>query len=45
MRLGEKTSLKKRKIKKAIARRAKAVDKYTADNAWRKFFVQAGILK
>ncbi|MED1556819.1 DUF3983 domain-containing protein [Bacillus paramycoides] len=38
-------SLKKRKIKKAIARRAKAVDKYRVENAWRNIFVQAGILK
>jgi hypothetical protein len=38
-------SLKKRKIKKAIARRAKAVDKYQFDNAWRNIFVRAGILK
>ncbi|MDZ5607046.1 DUF3983 domain-containing protein [Bacillus pseudomycoides] len=35
---------KKRKIKKAIARRAKAVDKYRVENAWRNIFVQAGIL-
>ncbi|CAI8810825.1 MULTISPECIES: DUF3983 domain-containing protein [Bacillus] len=39
------TSLKKRKIKKAIARRAKVVDKYQVDNAWRNIFVQASILK
>ncbi|PFP88687.1 DUF3983 domain-containing protein [Bacillus cereus] len=36
---------KKRKIRKAIARRAKAVDKYRVENAWRNIFVQAGILK
>lgn len=39
------TSLKKRKIKKAIARRAKAIDKHQVNNAWRNIFVQAGILK
>ncbi|WJE54309.1 DUF3983 domain-containing protein [Bacillus cereus] len=39
------TSLKKRKIKKAIARRAKSVDKHQVDSAWRNIFVQAGILK
>ncbi|MBO1628581.1 DUF3983 domain-containing protein [Bacillus arachidis] len=32
-------------MKKAIARRGKAVDKYRIDNAWRNIFVQAGILK
>lgn len=39
------TSLKKRKIKKAITRRAKAVDKHRFENAWRNIFVRAGILK
>lgn len=39
------TGLKKRKIRKAIARRAKAVDKYQFENAWRNIFVRAGILK
>ncbi|MFE7378522.1 DUF3983 domain-containing protein [Bacillus cereus] len=38
-------NLKKRKRNKAIARRAKAVDKYRVENAWRNIFVQAGILK
>ncbi|QWH11936.1 DUF3983 domain-containing protein [Bacillus mycoides] len=38
-------SLKKRKKRKAIARRAKAVDKYRLENAWRNIFRQAGILK
>lgn len=38
-------ALKKRKIRKAIARRAKSVDKYRVDNAWRNIFVRAGILK
>ncbi|KFM99128.1 DUF3983 domain-containing protein [Bacillus clarus] len=38
-------NLKKRKIKKAIARRAKAVNKYQVASAWRNIFVQAGILK
>ncbi|SDY43368.1 DUF3983 domain-containing protein [Bacillus sp. 166amftsu] len=37
--------LKKRKMRKAIARRAKSVDKYRLENAWRNIFVQAGILK
>ncbi|PGA89895.1 DUF3983 domain-containing protein [Bacillus toyonensis] len=39
------TSLKKRKIRKAIARRAKAVDKYRFEKVWRNIFVQSGILK
>ncbi|MDZ5609761.1 DUF3983 domain-containing protein [Bacillus pseudomycoides] len=38
-------TLKKRKIKKAIARRTKAVDKYRVEIAWRNIFVEAGILK
>ncbi|MDZ4519052.1 MULTISPECIES: DUF3983 domain-containing protein [Bacillus cereus group] len=37
--------LKKRKIKKAIARRGKSVEKYRVETAWRNIFVQAGILK
>ncbi|MED1089724.1 DUF3983 domain-containing protein [Bacillus paramycoides] len=37
--------LKKRKVRKAIARRAKAVKKQQVDNAWRNIFVRAGILK
>ncbi|MEK4501808.1 DUF3983 domain-containing protein [Bacillus sp. FSL R12-0069] len=36
---------KKRKIKKAIARRGKSVDKERVETAWRNIFVQAGILK
>ncbi|PEA80780.1 DUF3983 domain-containing protein [Bacillus pseudomycoides] len=36
---------KKKKLKKVIARRAKAVDKYQVDKAWRNIFVKAGILK
>ncbi|MDM5439863.1 DUF3983 domain-containing protein [Bacillus hominis] len=36
---------KKKKLKKRLARRAKAVDKYRVENAWRNIFVQAGILK
>ncbi len=39
------TNLKKRKIRKAIARRTKAVEKYQVDNAWRNIFVKAGIIK
>lgn len=38
-------ALKKRKIRKAIVRRAKSVEKYQVDKAWRNIFVQAGILK
>ncbi|MED1405427.1 DUF3983 domain-containing protein [Bacillus mycoides] len=38
-------ALKKRKVRKAIARRAKAVEKYQVDNAWRNIFVRAGSLK
>ncbi|MEC2555119.1 DUF3983 domain-containing protein [Bacillus tropicus] len=39
------TNLKKKKIKKAIDRRARAIDKDRVANAWRNIFVQAGILK
>ncbi|PEF84909.1 DUF3983 domain-containing protein [Bacillus thuringiensis] len=39
------TDLKKRKIRKAIARRTKEVEKYQIDNAWRNIFVKAGIIK
>nr|WP_206704524.1 DUF3983 domain-containing protein [Bacillus wiedmannii] len=38
-------NLKKRKIKKAVDRRARAIDKDRVKNAWRNIFVQAGILK
>ncbi|MDZ4601186.1 DUF3983 domain-containing protein [Bacillus sp. PIC28] len=38
-------TLKKRKTRKSIARRTKAVDKYRGEKAWRNIFVQAGILK
>ncbi|BCC08470.1 TPA: DUF3983 domain-containing protein [Bacillus cereus] len=36
---------KKKKLKKRLARRAKAVDKSRVNKAWRNIFVQAGILK
>ncbi|OWT52683.1 DUF3983 domain-containing protein [Bacillus sp. K2I17] len=36
---------KKKKLKKYLARRAKAIDKHRAKNAWRNIFVQAGIVK
>ncbi|KXY22427.1 DUF3983 domain-containing protein [Bacillus sp. FSL K6-0067] len=36
---------KKRKIRKAIARRGKLIEKDRVNNAWRNIFVQAGILK
>ncbi|OWW08946.1 DUF3983 domain-containing protein [Bacillus sp. MB353a] len=39
------TALKKRKIRKAIARRAKDVEKYQVNKVWRNIFVQVGILK
>lgn len=38
-------SLKKRKIRKAITRRVKDVEKYQVNKAWRNIFVQAGIIK
>ncbi|OOR30327.1 DUF3983 domain-containing protein [Bacillus cereus] len=38
-------NLKKRKIRKAITRRTKAVEKYQVDNAWRNIFVKSGIIK
>ncbi|MEK4502785.1 DUF3983 domain-containing protein [Bacillus sp. FSL R12-0069] len=37
--------LKKWKIKRAIARRSKSIDKERVETAWRNIFVQAGILK
>ncbi|ACP14349.1 MULTISPECIES: DUF3983 domain-containing protein [Bacillus] len=37
--------LKKRKVRKAIARRAKAVEKHQVDKAWRNIFVRNGYLK
>ncbi|PEQ33402.1 DUF3983 domain-containing protein [Bacillus cereus] len=36
---------KKRKIRKAITRRGKSVEKYRVETAWRNLFVQTGILK
>ncbi|QTR81166.1 DUF3983 domain-containing protein (plasmid) [Bacillus cytotoxicus] len=36
---------KKKKLKKRLAKRAKEVDKYQTNKAWRNIFVQAGILK
>ena len=45
VRLGEMSKLKKKKTRKAIARRAKAFEKYRVENAWRNIFVQVGILK
>lgn len=44
---GEKTMKKdtKRKVRKAIARRGKLVERYRVETAWRNIFVQAGILK
>ncbi|MFD0768850.1 DUF3983 domain-containing protein [Bacillus sp. CGMCC 1.60114] len=38
-------NLKKKKTRKAIQRRAKSVEKYTVQTAWRNIFVRAGILK
>ncbi len=38
-------ALKKRKVRKAIARRAKDLGKYQVNKAWRNIFVQAGIIK
>ncbi|KAA6469344.1 MULTISPECIES: DUF3983 domain-containing protein [Bacillus cereus group] len=38
-------ALKKRKIRKAIARRGKDVEKFQVNKAWRNIFVKAGILK
>ncbi|WLP66606.1 DUF3983 domain-containing protein [Bacillus thuringiensis] len=36
---------KKKKIRKAIVRRATAVEKHQVNKAWRNIFVQAGIIK
>lgn len=36
---------KKKKVRKAIARRATAVEKHQINKAWRNIFVQAGIIK
>ncbi|MDO6634178.1 DUF3983 domain-containing protein [Bacillus thuringiensis] len=38
-------NLKKKKIKKAIDQRARAMDKERVTNAWRNIFVRAGIVK
>jgi len=38
-------NLKKKKIKKAVDRRARAMDKERVTNAWRNIFVRAGIVK
>ncbi|WP_081904798.1 DUF3983 domain-containing protein [Bacillus sp. UNC322MFChir4.1] len=38
-------NLKKRKIQKAIRRRARSVDNYQVAKAWRNIFVKSGILK
>ncbi|UYW68503.1 DUF3983 domain-containing protein [Bacillus cereus] len=38
-------ALKKRKIRKAITRRTKEVEKHQVNKAWRNIFVQAGIKK
>ncbi len=35
---------KKKKLKKRLAKRAKAVDKYQTNKAWRNIFVKAGIV-
>ncbi|MCQ6530932.1 DUF3983 domain-containing protein [Bacillus mycoides] len=35
---------KKRKIRKAIARRAKSVEKHRVETAWRNIFVNTGII-
>lgn len=42
------TNLKKKKLKKSIVRRAKAIQKYEKDRldkAWRNLFIQTGIIK
>ncbi|RFT63265.1 DUF3983 domain-containing protein [Bacillus clarus] len=42
------TNAKKKKLKKAIARRAKAIknaEKDRLDKAWRNLFMQTGIMK
>lgn len=41
----ENESFEEKKIRKAIARRTKEVEKYQVNKAWRNIFVQAGILK
>lgn len=38
------TNHNKKKLKKRLARRAKAVGKYQTDKAWRNIFVKAGIV-
>lgn len=35
---------KKKKLKKRLAKRAKAVDKHQTNKAWRNIFVKAGIV-
>ncbi|MCP1124581.1 DUF3983 domain-containing protein [Bacillus sp. 3103sda1] len=39
------SKLKKKKMRKAIMRRAKAVDNHRVAKAWRNLFVKDGILK
>ncbi len=43
-RMGNMANHKKKKLKKRLARRAKAVDKYQTDKSWRNIFVKAGIV-
>lgn len=43
-RVGNMSNHKKKKLKKRLARRAKAVDKYQTDKSWRNIFVKAGIV-
>lgn len=38
-------NLKKKKLRKAIARRTKSVEKHKVEKAWRNIFVKSGILK
>lgn len=44
-RVNQMANHKKKKLKKRLARRAKDVEKYQVNKAWRNIFVQAGILK
>ncbi|OPA04875.1 MULTISPECIES: DUF3983 domain-containing protein [Bacillus cereus group] len=39
------TKRKKQKMRKSILRRAKEIDQYRVEKAWRNIFIKAGMLK
>jgi len=44
-RVSDMSNHKKKKLKKHLTKRAKAVDKYRVNKAWRNIFVKAGIVE